>query len=52
MHAMEAAGLQLQPFQLGGIGETNFWQALALARGQGAESWELRAVLSLRRLYH
>jgi predicted ATPase len=29
-----------------------FRQAIAIARSQGAKSWELRAVLSLSRLYH
>jgi predicted ATPase len=32
--------------------EACFRQAIAIARGQGAKSWELRAVLSLSRLYH
>ena len=32
--------------------EACFRQAIALARRQGANSWELRAVLSLSRLYH
>jgi predicted ATPase len=32
--------------------EVCFRQAIAIARSQGAKSWELRAVLSLSRLYH
>ena len=32
--------------------EACFRQAIAIARGQSAKSWELRAVLSLSRLYH
>ena len=32
--------------------EACFRQAIAIARSQGAKSWELRAVLSLSRLYH
>jgi predicted ATPase len=32
--------------------ESCFRQAITLARRQGAKSWELRAVLSLSRLYH
>jgi predicted ATPase len=32
--------------------EACFRQAIATARSQGAKSWELRAVLSLSRLYH
>jgi predicted ATPase len=32
--------------------ESCFRRAIALARRQGAKSWELRAVLSLSRLYH
>jgi predicted ATPase len=32
--------------------EACFRQAIAIARSQGAKSWELRAALSLSRLYH
>ncbi|HSX77540.1 MAG TPA: hypothetical protein VLQ80_03050 [Candidatus Saccharimonadia bacterium] len=32
--------------------ETCFWQALRVARGQEAESLELRAAMSLSRLWH
>jgi predicted ATPase len=32
--------------------EACFRQAIAIARSQSAKSWELRAVLSLSRLYH
>ena len=32
--------------------EACFRQAIAIARCQGAKSWELRAVVSLSRLYH
>src|SRR5262249_55210835 len=32
--------------------EACFRQAIAIARCQSAKSWELRAVLSLSRLYH
>ena len=32
--------------------EASFRQAIAIARGQGAKSRELRAVVSLSRLYH
>src|SRR5262249_3859732 len=36
----------------GSAAETCFHQAIAVARLQSAKSWELRAVLSLSRLYH
>jgi predicted ATPase len=32
--------------------EACFHQAIDIARRQGAKSWELRAVMSLSRLYH
>jgi predicted ATPase len=52
LHRLNGELLLALPMAHQAEAEACFREAIAIARSQGAKSWELRAVLSLSRLYH